>query len=78
MVSHLWALFLSLIGLSWVFPKTVKEALLSWKVSFVGKKKEKHVEICSTLHLLDSELNRIAFIDGIVDVQKLKHYFVHK
>ena len=28
-VSHLWVLFLSLVGLSWVFPKMVKEALLN-------------------------------------------------
>ena len=34
-VSNLWVLFLPLIA-SWVFPKTVKEALLSWKGSFVG------------------------------------------
>ena len=53
-VSHLWVLFLSFVGLSRVFPKMVKEALLSWKCSFVGKKKKKHVEICSALHLLDS------------------------
>ena len=39
-VSHLWVLFLSLVGLSWVFHKMVKEALLIWKCSFVGKKKE--------------------------------------
>ena len=49
MVSRLWVLFFSLVGLSWVLPKTVKEALLSWKGSFVGKKKKKkHVEIYST------------------------------
>ena len=53
-VNHLWALFLSLVGLPWVFPKTVKEALLNWKGSFVGKKRKKRVEIGPTLHVLDN------------------------
>ena len=53
-VNHLWVIFLSLVGFSWVFPKMVKEALLSWKGSFIGKKKKKHVEISSTMHLLDN------------------------
>ena len=37
-VSSLWEIIFSLFGLSWVFPKTIKEAVLSWKGSFVGKK----------------------------------------
>ena len=53
-ISHFWDLFFSSVGFSWVFPKTVKDALLNWKGSFVGKKKKKHVEICSPLHLLDN------------------------
>ena len=78
-VSHLWVLFLPLIGLSWVFPKTVKEALLSWKGSFVGKKRInmwKSVPSC-IFWTVWKERNRIAFRDGIVDVRKLKHSFVY-
>ena len=37
-VSPLWEIAFVLIGVSWVFPKTVKEALLSWRGSFVGRK----------------------------------------
>ena len=37
----LWEIVLGLFGAQWVFPETVKEVVLSWKGSFVGKKKEK-------------------------------------
>ena len=37
-VSHLWEIIFSLVSISWVFPKTITEALLSWKGSFVGKR----------------------------------------
>ena len=33
-------LLLSLFGVSWVFPFLVKETLLGWRGSFVGKKKK--------------------------------------
>ena len=78
-VSHLWALFLSLVGLSWVFPKTVKETLLSWKGSFIGKKRKnmwKYVPPC-IFWTVWKERNHITFRDGIIDVQKLKHSFVY-
>ena len=38
-VRPLWEIILSLLDVSWVFPKDVKDMLLSWKGSFVGKKK---------------------------------------
>ena len=41
MASVLWGIVLSLFGAQWVFPETVKEAVISWKGSFVGKKREK-------------------------------------
>ena len=34
----LWDPFLAIIGVNWVFPMMVKEILLSWHVTFVGKK----------------------------------------
>ena len=34
----LWELFFTLIRVSWVLPSSVKETLLSWHDSFVGKK----------------------------------------
>ncbi|RVW97198.1 putative ribonuclease H protein [Vitis vinifera] len=40
--SVLWGMVLSLFGAQWVFPETVKEAVISWKGSFVGKKRKKN------------------------------------
>lgn len=44
-------IILSLVGVSWVFPKIVKEALLSWRGVFVGEKAE-GVEVYSLVYLL--------------------------
>ena len=57
----------------------MKEALLSWKGSFVGKKRKniwKSVPLC-IFWTVWKERNHRAFRDGIVDVQKLKHSFVY-
>ena len=62
-----------------MLPKTVKEALLSWKDSFVGKNRRKTWKSVP-LHIFWTvwkERNRIAFGDGTVDVKKLKHSFVY-
>ena len=40
-VRGLWELLLAIVGFSWVFPLSVKETLLSWRGSFVGKKHKK-------------------------------------
>ena len=40
-VSPLWDLFFSIVGLSCVLPKTINDAHISWKGSFVGKKRRK-------------------------------------
>ena len=37
----LWELLLAIVGFSWVFPLSVRETLLSWHASFVGKKQKK-------------------------------------
>ena len=34
---EVWVLLLSLFGVSWVFPSSVKETLLGWRGSFVAK-----------------------------------------
>ncbi|RVW14448.1 putative mitochondrial protein [Vitis vinifera] len=39
--SVLWGMVLSLFGAQWVFPETVKEVIISWKGSFVGKKRKR-------------------------------------
>ena len=62
----LWGIVLSLFGAQWVFTETVKEAVLSWKGSFVGKKREK---IWRSIPLFIfwtvwKERNRLAFGGG--------------
>ena len=36
-----------------MFPESVLEVLLSWRGSFVGKKKKRHLEFHSVVHFLD-------------------------
>ena len=40
-VRVLWDLLLAIVGVKWVFPLSVKETLLSWGGSFMGKKRKK-------------------------------------
>ena len=63
----LWEIVLGLFGAQWVFPETVKEVLLSWKGSFVGKKRKK---IWRSIPLFIfwmvwKEKNRLAFRGGV-------------
>ena len=41
MARLLWDLLLATFGVNWVFPKSVSETLLSWRGSFVGKRRKK-------------------------------------
>ena len=50
----LWDMVFALLGVQWVFPETVKEVLLSWRGPFVGKKKEKDMEVYPIIHFLDA------------------------
>ena len=52
-VSSLWEIIFSLIGVYWVLPKTIKEALLNWTGSFVAKKRE-NLEVYPFVQFLDS------------------------
>lgn len=68
-----------LVGLCWVFPKTVKEILLSWRGSFVERKRKKFLKsipICTFWEVL-KERNRTTFKVGTLVVQCLKHSFVY-
>ncbi|RVX07840.1 hypothetical protein CK203_021995 [Vitis vinifera] len=40
-VRALWDIVFALVGVQWVFPELVKEALFSWRGPFVGKKRKK-------------------------------------
>ena len=41
MARLLWDLLLTIFGVNWVFPKSVRETFLSWRGSFVGKRHKK-------------------------------------
>ena len=47
----LWDMLLAIFGVTYVFPLTVKETLLSWHGSFVGKQCKK---AWMALHFLDN------------------------
>ena len=49
---EVWMLFLSFFGVSWVFPLSVKETLLGWRGSFVGKKRKAGVAIGTVMFVL--------------------------
>ncbi|KAJ9699196.1 hypothetical protein PVL29_008009 [Vitis rotundifolia] len=74
----LWEMVLGLFGVQWVFPNSVKEVIISWKGSFVGKKRRK---IWRSIPLyifwmVWMERNRLAFRGGMLAIQKLKNSFV--
>ena len=78
-MSALWEIIFNLVGVQWVFPKTVKEAITSWKGSFVGKKRKKDwkiVPLC-IFWFAWKERNHIVFKDGTLAVQRLKLNFVY-
>ena len=80
MARVLWEIVLGLFGAQWVFPEIVKEVVLSWKGSFVGKKRKK---IWRSIPLFIfwmvwKERNRLAFRGkgGELAIQKIKNSFV--
>ena len=74
----LWDMIFALFGVQWVFPETVKEVLISWRGSFVGKKRKKiwdSIPLC-IFWTVWKERNRLAFRGGVLNIQKLKNFFV--
>ena len=51
---QLWDLLLAIVGVNWVFLLTVREALLSWSRSFVGKNVKKSLDGNPPRDLLDN------------------------
>ena len=49
----LWELLFALFTMSWVLPWLVRETLLDWYGSFVGKKRKKIWSVGPLMHLLD-------------------------
>ena len=78
MASVLWGMVLSLFGAQWVFPETVKEVIISWKGSFVGKKRKRIWRSIPPFIFWTvwKERNRLAFRGGELAIQKIKYSFV--
>ena len=76
-VRALWDIVFALVGVHWVFPELVKEALFSWRGPFVGKKRKKiwnSIPLC-IFWMVWKERNRLAFNGGVLNIQKLKNSF---
>ena len=74
----LWALLYSMFRVQWVLPTTIKETLLRWNGSFVGKKR-KGVWRASPLCLFWTvwkARNKVAFEEKELSIQRLKFSLV--
>ena len=58
---------MALVGIKWVFPLIVRETLLSWRNSFVGKKRKKAWMVASLrlFWTIWQERNMIVFYDEV-------------
>ena len=74
----LWDLLLSIGGLSWAFPSSVRYTLLAWQGVAVGKKRKKiwtTAPMCLFWTLWCAR-NRLAFKNKVTSAQRLKINFV--
>ena len=74
----LWDLLFTLFGVSWVLSSSVRETLLNWHDSFVGKKRKKVWRV-APLHIfwtIWKARNRLAFKDDMLSIQQLKYSFI--
>ena len=74
----LWELLFTLVRVSWVVPSSIREMLLSWHGSFVGKKRRKVWRV-APLHIFWTvwkTRNRLAFKDNELSIQRLKYSFI--
>ena len=77
-VKTLWEIVLAIFGVQWVFPESIKEVILSWRGSFVGKKRKKiwnFIPLC-IFWTVWKEMNRLTFRGGSLAIQKIKNSFV--
>ena len=74
----LWDLLLDIYGVSWVFPLSVKETLLSWQGLFVGKRRKKAwmaAPLC-IFRTLWRERNRFVFEGVDISINRMKSTFL--
>ena len=74
----LWDLFLSIVGISWVFQHSVFYTLLAWQGASVGKKHKK-IWLAAPLCLfwnLWGVRNRLVFENEVYSSQRIKANFV--
>ena len=74
----LWELILTIFGIGWVFPFSVRQVLLAWQGTQVGKKRKK-VWKAAPLCLVWTvwrERNRVAFDNEAFFAYRLKSYFI--
>ena len=76
---EVWMLLLFLFGVSWVFPFSVKETLLGWRDSFVGKKRKVAWQVGSLclFWVIWKARNKIDFEDSVLSIQRLKASFMY-
>ena len=76
-VKILWEIALAIFGVQWVFPESVIEVLLSWRGSFVGKKRKdtwNSIPLC-IFWTVWKERNRLAFRGGVFRYTKIQEFF---
>ena len=74
----LWDLFLSIVGISWVFPHSVLNNLLAWQGATVGKKRKKiwlAAPLCLFWNIWHAR-NRLVFENEVPNAQRTKANFV--
>ena len=49
----IWHLIFVLFGVHWVLPNSIKETILCWNGTFVGKKRKKGMECSPFMPILD-------------------------
>ena len=74
----LWELLFSLFGVNWIISGSVRDMLLGWKGTFVGKRRKKvwqTVPSCLFWTVWKAR-NRIVFEEDVLSIQKLKYLFL--
>ena len=78
-IRALWEMLFTFVGVSWVFPSSVRETLLGWNGFFVGKKRKtvwREGPPC-IFWIVWKTRNNIAFEDDMLSIQRLKTSFLN-